>query len=372
MFLSSRQKIVLFLLLLSSLFIASILYYANLMASSEKASIINAAEIPNPNPQTDGIISDEHKGTTTENSSTTVPTQPQTQPQAPGMTSNSVELPLNSAQLLMGMRMTFNENFNELSRYVDQNGNITCEPGGRGIWQSVYHFCSRTIAPNYDSQLYIDQNFIDHVNKSGFGTTSARNSTWVNDGILTIEVKPSDEVIKKAAGAWAKYTSGLLTTQFSFSQQYGYFEMRAQVPTGDGIWPAFWLLPIDKSWPPEIDVMESFGGLNRKGEGGNYKIHYASHTKDIKGLCGTWFSTGVDITAGFHTYGVNWQPDGITYYFDGAPYAFCPPNPDANQPFYMLVNVAVGSEPSWSGMPTIANNWPVYMYVDYVRAYQNK
>ncbi|MES2748917.1 MAG: glycoside hydrolase family 16 protein [Patescibacteria group bacterium] len=307
--------------------------------------------------------------------STYIPTSTSTLKNSGSTTANKNfpgTLALHTAPLLKTMRLTFNEDFNELSRYVDQNGNVTCEPGGRGIWQSVYHFCSRTIAPNYDSQLYIDQNFIDHVNQSGFGTTTARNSTWVKDGILTIEVKPSDEVIKKAAGAWAKYTSGLLTTQFSFSQQYGYFEMRAQVPTGDGIWPAFWLLPIDKSWPPEIDVMESFGGLNRKGEGGNYQIHYASHTKDIKGLCGTWFNTGVDITAGFHTYGVNWQPDGITYYFDGTPYAFCPPNPDANQPFYMLLNVAVGSEPSWSGMPTSANTWPVYMNVDYVRAYQNK
>lgn len=279
---------------------------------------------------------------------------------------------LTTNELLSGMELTFEDNFNELSRYVDQNGNITCEAGGKGIWQSVYHFCSRTIPSNYEAEIYIDQNFIDYLNSKGNGTTSARNSTWVDNGILTIEAKPTDSIIQNAAGSWAKYTSGLLTTQFSFSQQYGYFEMRAKMPAGKGLWPAFWLLPIDKSWPPEIDVMEFFGGLNAKGEGGLTTIHYASHTVKKSGLCGTWHDVGVDLTKDFHTYGVYWQPDKITYFFDGVAYASCPGNPDANQPFYLLVNLAVGSTAAWPSSPNSTNSWPAYMYVDYVRAYQDK
>lgn len=278
--------------------------------------------------------------------------------------------PLTSAQVLSNMHLTFEDNFNTLSRYLDDKNNITCNPGGHGIWQSVYHFCSRTIPSNFESEIYIDQNFIDYLHQSINGTTTITNPVWVKDGILTIEAKPSDAIIQKAAGPWAKYTSGLLTTQFSFSQQYGYFEMRAQVPAGEGVWPAFWLLPIDKSWPPEIDVMESFGGKNKKNEGGLTTIHYASHTVKSSGLCGKWHDVGVDITKGFHTYGVNWQKDSITYFFDGVAYASCPGNPDANQPFYLLVNLAIGSEASWPGAPDATNKWPVYMYVDYVRAYQ--
>ena len=214
-------------------------------------------------------------------------------------TNTEADTIIESSKLLEGMELTFEENFNTLSRYLDIDGNITCEQDGIGIWQSVYHFCSRTIPSNYENEIYIDQNFIDYLNKTSQSSTSATNPVTVKDGIVTIEAKPSDATILKAAGSWAKYTSGLLTTQFSFSQQYGYFEMRAQVPAGEGLWPAFWLLPIDKSWPPEIDVMESFGGKNNRNEGGLTQIHYASHTINKSGLCGKWHDVGVDITKGF-------------------------------------------------------------------------
>ncbi len=265
------------------------------------------------------------------------------------------------------MRLTFNDDFNSFSRYTDGKGGISCEAGGVGTWQTVYHFCSRTIASNFENEIYIDQNFIDYLNSRAATPTAAVSPFSVADGILTIEARPSDEPIIKAAGWWARYTSGLITTQFSFSQQYGYFEMRAKLPRGKGLWPAFWLLPIDKSWPPEIDAMEAFGGPNHRGEGSLTKIHYASH--EITKKCGSWVDIGTDISQNFHRYGVLWEPDKITYYFDGKPYGTCPGNKDANQPFYMLVNLAVGGEGSWPGTPTTTNEWPAFMHVDYVRAY---
>lgn len=290
---------------------------------------------------------------------------------------NSVNIPNkpitknDKSDILKGMRITFNEDFNSLSLYRDINGDVICGPGGLGIWQTVYHFCSRTIPTNNEAEVYIDQNFLDYMNSKSVEQSVAKIPFSIKDGVLAITASPSDSIIRGSVGSWAKYTSGLLTTQFSFSQKYGYFEIRAKMPVGKGLWPAFWLLPIDKSWPPEIDVMEAFGGKNDKGEGGATSIHYATHAKDKSKSCGSWYDTKTDITKDFHTYGVNWQPDGITYYFDGVPYVSCNPNTEANQPFYMLVNLAVGGDGSWPGVPDASNVWPARMYVDYIRAYQN-
>jgi beta-glucanase (GH16 family) len=88
--------------------------------------------------------------------------------------------------------------------------------------------------------------------------------------------------------------------------------------------------------------------------------------------CGAWHNVGVNITQGFHTYGVDVEPTGITYFFDGSPYASCPANSAVNKPLYMIVNLAVGGVGSWPGTPNSSNVWPAYLYVDYVRAYQTK
>lgn len=251
-----------------------------------------------------------------------------------------------SEKLISGMQMTFDDEFGTFSAYFDPSGAATCGANGTGTWQTMYFNCTHTTASNNEAQWYLG------------------SSTSASDGILTI-------VATTSTNRPLPYTSGIITTQYSFSQTYGYFEIRAQLPAGNGLWPAFWLLPTDKSWPPEIDGMEAFGDTNPvNGEGGRTLIHYASHTPPDNKICGAWYNVGVDVTAGFHTYGVDWEPEAITYYFDGTPYASCPPNPAANKPFYMLVNLAVGGIGSWPGTPSRTNMWPAMMRVDYVRAYQ--
>ncbi len=276
--------------------------------------------------------------------------------------------------LLKSMHLTFSEEFDELSLYVDKNGKTTCESGGVGRWQTVLHFCSRTIWTNHEAELYIDPSFLSYwKDKRPEGSITSISPFSIEKGILSIMANPAEKEIQTIAGPWAQYTSGLLTTEFSFSQTYGYFEMRAKFPKGEGLWPAFWLLPIDETWPPEIDIVEFFGGKNEENQGGLTMIHNASHIVDPKlsKYCGTWHDMKVDVTKDFHTYGVNWQPDGITYYFDGKPYTTCPPNPLANKPFYILVNLAVGGAGSWPGTPDSSNLWPAYVYIDYIRAYSH-
>jgi beta-glucanase (GH16 family) len=272
--------------------------------------------------------------------------------------------------LLKNMKLTFDEEFNSFSYYADSNGNVMCEPGGTGRWQTVYNFCSRTNPGNNEEQVYIDQAFLSYLKKESV-PAALKDSEYpfsVSNGILAIKADRSSPLELAAVGPWAKYTSGLITTQFSFSQTYGYFEIRAKLPAGKGLWPAFWLLPTDETWPPEIDVFESFGAQSPQGEGGKTLIHYASHALKQNESCGNWYNVGADITHDFHTYGVDVEPSGITYYFDGKPYITCTANSAVNKPLYMLINLAVGA--TWPGSPDSSNTWPAYMYVDYVRAYQ--
>ena len=272
-----------------------------------------------------------------------------------------------------GMHLTFDEEFDTFSRYVDHNGNITCHPDGSGIWQTVYDFCSRTNPGNDEAEVYTDPGFYAYL-KHEPATTSLRDPELpfsLSQGVLAITARPASTQVTSAVGAWAKYTSGLITTQFSFSQKYGYFEMRAKLPKGKGLWPAFWLLPDDQSWPPEIDAMEAFGAPNAKGEGGVTAIHYASHALKPGESCGGWHGVGTDITDSFHTYGVDIEPTHITYYFDSLPYATCSANSAANQKFYLLIDLAVGGATSWPGMPDQTTPFPATLAVDYVRAYQH-
>src|SRR4029453_19238482 len=80
----------------------------------------------------------------------------------------------------------------------------------------------------------------------------------VKDGVLSIVASRTPPALKTVLFN-NEYISGILTTQSVFSQKYGYFEIRAKVPVGVGVWPAFWMLADDGGWPPEIDIMEGRG-----------------------------------------------------------------------------------------------------------------
>ena len=100
-----------------------------------------------------------------------------------------------------------------------------------------------------------------------------------------------------------QFTSGVLTTYCIFSQAYGYFEMRARLPAGKGLWPAFWLLPTDQSWPPEIDIMEVLDDNPRKLYG---TVHYKSTKIQARIVAAV-----PDTSQGFHSYGVRILSHGI-------------------------------------------------------------
>jgi beta-glucanase (GH16 family) len=158
------------------------------------------------------------------------------------------------------------------------------------------------------------------------------------------------------------YTSGMVSSHDKFSQQYGWFEARIQVPKGRGLWPAWWLLPDSRKWPPEIDIMEHKGRLPNR-------VFLTLHEP----LPNTWHpkSTGKewdgpDFTAGFHTFAVEWQPDVLRWFVDGLErHTFAKPTPA--QPFYLILNLAVGGH--FDGDPDATTPFPSEMRVDWVRVW---
>lgn len=117
-----------------------------------------------------------------------------------------------------------------------------------------------------------------------------------------------------------------IDTDGKFYQTYGFFEMEAKLPIGLGCWPAFWLYNHDDAvLRPEIDIIEAYsgGGVSSGwSDASLHPINYGAtlHEQDGNTIAayklGDYLPT-VDLSAGYHTYGVLWEPDGVTNFFDG-------------------------------------------------------
>jgi hypothetical protein len=158
---------------------------------------------------------------------------------------------------------------------------------------------------------------------------------------------------------------GATINSFPFAQKYGVFAISAKLPLGRGIWPAFWLLPADKSWPPEIDVMEVIG----LEPGTLYtSVHTNSPRKETAHGLGT--NTHLDLSAAFHEYAVDWGPEKINWYFDRKLVFSQPTPPDLQKPCYIVANVAVGKAAGWGGAPDSSTRFPATMQVAYIKVWQ--
>ena len=169
---------------------------------------------------------------------------------------------------------------------------------------------------------------------------------------------------ERRAMAGHEYTSGIVTTYGKFAQKYGWFEARVRVPRGKGYWPAFWLLPSDKTWPPEIDVLEVLGHEPNK-------VYLTNHYSDAQGKHqshGGSF-TGPDFSQDFHTFAVDWEPGLVVWYVDGVE-RFRSTEGVPDTPMYVIANLAVGGD--WPGNPDATTHFPGSMDIDYVRVYQKK
>jgi beta-glucanase (GH16 family) len=203
--------------------------------------------------------------------------------------------------------------------------------------------------------------------------TDGTQNAVVQGGNLVVTATTQGASQYKCSYGTCKYTSARLTTQNLFSQLYGRFEARAQMPTGKGLWPAIWMLGDNistVSWPAcgEIDFMETIGTDISTNHG-------SLHMPNNYGPSGTFkLSNGASFADAFHTFAVEWEPGTVRFYVDEMLYETqSTPVPagdtwEFNHPFFLLINVAVGGQ--WPGSPDSTTTFPQTLKVDWVRVYQ--
>ncbi len=237
-----------------------------------------------------------------------------------------------------------------------------------------------------DASQYV-MTFSDEFEGSELNTSKWKDFIWygssrgpknyaVKDGLLKIWPQPDGE---------GTFFDRTIDTDGKFSQTYGYFEMQAKLPVGRGVWPAFWLLGRHGDQRPEIDIMEAYPGGGPDSGWGDANLHpvnygmtlhklvagdspYATKLRDFSPYQG-----GLDLSAGFHTYAVKWEPSGITFYFDGKQLG--PKYQDTDRyysrPMFVLLDLWFGSASGTPDGTTPTGEGNAYE-VRYVRVWQFK
>jgi len=171
------------------------------------------------------------------------------------------------------------------------------------------------------------------------------------------------------------YSCGAVRTYGKFTQLYGRYEIRCQLPKQQGWWVAFWMmqgnvgsesnLGVDGS---EVDIMEAFGWTNKI----NHAIHYDGYGDAHKSVGKYELIAG--IREGYHIYSMDWYPDKYIFYVDGKEQWRSIGGGVCNKPGYIKVTAEISTESwainsSWSNDPAKAT-YPDSFKVDYVRVYQ--
>ncbi len=230
----------------------------------------------------------------------------------------------------------------------------------RSKWNTTYYYGSRTNLWNDEEQYYVDDAFS------------------FEDGVISITAQKLDESLEafeaidqQLLTAHEKstsfdYTSGLLSGHDKVAFTYGYIEIDAKIPSGQGLWPAFWMLPASGEWPSEIDILEALGNDT---ETLYQSFHYRDPESTERFYETSGFNDGTDFSEGFHTYAVNWDETAIRWLVDGNE-VFSVTENLTHQPMYLLANLAVGG--TWPGSPDDDTVFPSSFDIDSIRVYQNE
>lgn len=202
-----------------------------------------------------------------------------------------------------------------------------------------------------------------------FYTGHPDNLSFTEEGL---QLCARRETVERDGRAFA-YTSARLDTRGHFSYCYGRLAVRAKLPVGQGIWPAVWLLPQDQAYGPwpasgEIDILEAKGRLPRQIAG---TLHYGPDL-DHKVVEEFTHELESGTINEFREYTLDWKPGSMRWLVDGHCYAereLVPGVMPFDQPFYLLLNLAVGGW--YDNVEVDEAALPAVMTVSGIRLYQS-
>ncbi len=221
--------------------------------------------------------------------------------------------------------------------------------------------------------------------------TRDADNAFQKDGML--HIRAIKESLHDCGYSSARIKSRKKDGSELFNKTYGKFEFRAKLPTGQGVWPALWMLPQKDTfgtWPAsgEIDILEAKGQEPNKILG---TLHFGAKWPANTHISKDTIMPNNGTIADFHVYTLEWEPGEMRWLLDGKTYATqsfwwsssksdgtkgVNPTKEADlnawpapfdQPFYLVMNLAVGGK--FLGNPDKSTAFPVEMVVDYVRVY---
>lgn len=254
---------------------------------------------------------------------------------------------------LSNYKLTFSDEFDSI--------NLNTGTGSTGTWYPLF---SRTGLAAHTTPDHGSVQYFTYPDDTGtYGQPIGMNPFSIQDGILTITMDKVPRAEQYKIYGY-DYTSGMISSLATFSQTYGYFEIRAKLPVGQGLHDAFWLLGADGTWPPELDIVE------QKGNDPNNVITVAHATSNGQHISHAKIYNVPTASTEFHTYGLDWEPDFLTWYIDGVAVRTQPTWPGMDVPMYLIASLGGGGP--WAGDPDATTPFPAQFQIDYIRVYASE
>lgn len=209
----------------------------------------------------------------------------------------------------------------------------------------------------------------DHLLNTAYAGYITEEDTYVENGSLIVRNQKRAYQGTSPAGNYS-YTCGWVMSMHRVYMNKGYIEMKARFPSGDKVWPAFWLIAEDLQWGPEWDIMEYFGWKNNSVGYDAMGMHLCYDLYPDTKWTTDWINS-YDATydcEAWHVYGFEWTENYAIWYIDGNPVrtlnaAAISTWPDEDM--YIVLNNGQKTD-----SPDNNTVWPNYFEIDYVSIYE--